>query len=502
MISELLDQVVRRQTGQLALVDGDQRITYGELAERVRAARDWLRETLDPKPGDAIAVSLDNSWQFIASFFAVAELGCVLAPCNPQWRVPELRAYAARVRFRGAIIEPRFSGEWNQILEAMPANSLLTADGIPSSAPMFSSSAPVDGTEDAPAFFLSTSGSTGTPRLVPRSHRNLRATAENVCSTLEIVPGRRFLSVVPFFSSNGFHNGMLVPLLSGATVVMMRHFSPAACAELANREQADTLFGSPFVYGYLVDSISDPVSLSSLRYCYSGGARLPANVADRWRQRFGVTIRQSYGMSETGLITAERTAESRDSSVGACIGQPVRNVELIILGPGGESLGLDEIGELAVRSGSLMAGYFGEPELNRTRFHNGFFRTGDLGCFDSTGRVHLTGRMGRGINIAGTKIDPVEIERVVEMLPNVASCHVDAVPNGRGGEVVRARVVPLEGRPVTRRDVIEQCRQQLAEYKLPRVIEFLETSPLNLAGKILRDRAPSSSPPAEKGGSS
>jgi len=499
MISDLLNEVVRRQPGQLALVDGSERITFGELSERVQAARDWLRETLDPKPGDAIAVSLDNSWQFVACFFAVSEMGCVLAPCNPQWRAAELRAYAGRLRFRGAIVEPRFSGEWNQILDAVPANSLLTADLTPASAPAngSSSSHSVDRTtEDAPAFYLSTSGSTGTPRLVPRSHRNLRATAENVGSTLEVGPGRRFLSVVPFFSSNGFHNGLLMPLLRGATVVMMRQFTPAGCAELTHREQADTLFGSPFVYGYLVDSIGDPALLSSLQYCYSGGARLPSNVADRWRERFGVPIRQSYGMSESGLITAERNAETRESSVGACIGQPVRNVEVIILGPGGESLPLDEIGELAVRSASLMSGYFGEPELNRSRFHNGFFRTGDLGCFDSTGRIHLTGRMGRGINIAGTKIDPVEIERVVEMLPNVASCHVDAVPNGRGGEVVRARVVPLEGRIVTRRDVIEQCRQQLAEYKLPRVIEFLETSPANLAGKILRHRAPDSSTPS------
>ncbi len=315
MISHLLNDVVRRQPGQLALVDGKERITFGELSERVQAARDWLRETLDPKPGDAIAVSLDNSWQFVATFFAVAEIGCVLAPCNPQWRAAELRAYAARVRFRGALIEPRFSAEWNQILDAMPANSLLTADLTPASAPANGSSglSSVDATEDAPAFFLSTSGSTGTPRLVPRSHRNLRATAENVGSTLEVGPGRRFLSVVPFFSSNGFHNGLLMPLLRGATVLMMRQFTPAGCAELTHCEQADTLFGSPFVYGYLVDSIGDPALVSSLQYCYSGGARLPSNVAERWRERFGVPIRQSYGMSETGLIT--RRAHRADARI-------------------------------------------------------------------------------------------------------------------------------------------------------------------------------------------
>jgi acyl-CoA synthetase (AMP-forming)/AMP-acid ligase II len=133
-----------------------------------------------------------------------------------------------------------------------------------------------------------------------------------------------------------------------------------------------------------------------------------------------------------------------------------------------------------------MSGYFGEPELSRSLFHEGFFRTGDLGCIDSAGNLHLTGRLGRVLNIAGVKVDPVEVERVVETLPNVESCHVDAVPNGRGGDVIRARVVPRQGLPVTRRDVIEQCRRQLAEYKFPRIIEFLEATPITMAGKIRR----------------
>lgn len=142
-----------------------------------------------------------------------------------------------------------------------------------------------------------------------------------------------------------------------------------------------------------------------------------------------------------------------------------------------------------MRSEAVMAGYFGEPELSRSRFHNGFFRTGDFGYLDSAGALHLTGRLSLVMNIAGVKVDPVEVERTVEMLPNVASCHVDAVPNGIGGEVIRARISLREGLAVTRREVIEQCRRQLAEYKLPRVIEFLEPSPDSIAGKIPRHRA-------------
>ena len=149
-----------------------------------------------------------------------------------------------------------------------------------------------------------------------------------------------------------------------------------------------------------------------------------------------------------------------------------------------------------------MSGYFEEPELNRSLFHNGFFRTGDLGYLDSAGNLHLTGRLGRVMNIAGVKVDPVEVERAVEMLPSVESCHVDSVPNGSGGEIIRARVVPHEGLQVTRREVIEQCRQQLAEYKLPRIIEFLDAAPISIAGKVPRSSAAEAGSGADPAGSS
>jgi acyl-CoA synthetase (AMP-forming)/AMP-acid ligase II len=508
MISDCLRNVVRRHPLELAIVDGDQRITYAELIERVQAARECLRSALDPQPGDVLALSFDNSWQFVACFFAAAELGCVLMPCNPQWRAGELRTFAGRLGFRGAVIEPRFTSEWNQILDAIPKDRVLTGDRIPvrRDPDGMSALAPIDSvSEDAPVLYLSTSGSTSAPRLSVRSHRNLAATAENVAGSLGIGPGRRFLSVLPFHSSHGLHNNLMAPLLSGATLVMMRQFSPGACAELMHREQVDTLFGSPFVYGYLVDSVRDPALLSGLKYCFSGGARIPSSVVERWRDRFGLAIRQTYGMSESGMIAADRTDRTPASSVGACIGQPIRGVEVIVLSAEGSRLDPGEIGELAIRSASVMSGYFGEPELSRNLFHDGFFRTGDLGCFDSAGNLHLTGRKGRLMNIAGVKVDPVEVERVVETLPNVASCHVDAVPNGRGSEVIRARVVPREGLSVTRPEVIEQCRRELAEYKLPRIIEFLEATPTTIAGKIARpapDAGPEAVPSGEPASSS
>jgi long-chain acyl-CoA synthetase len=493
MLSESLRNAARQHPDRLAIVDGDQRITYGELLERVHAARKWLRNALDPKPGDVIAASLNNSWQFVACLFAVSELGCIFMPCNPQWRAAELRPLAQRLGFRGAVIEPGLGTEWNRIPDIIPVERLLRVDHAPVGSEGHCHDVEIadpPASENTTVVYLATSGSTGVPRLVPRTHRHLIANAENVSTTTDIRPGRKLLGVVPFHCSNGLNNNLMVPLVGGATLVVMANFSPGACAELVYREQIDTLFGSPFLYGSLLDAARAPELLSSLRLCFSAGGRIPAGIVERWRARFGVPIRQFYGMSEAGVLAVECSEPTVVSSSGVCIGRPAHGVEVAVLGIDGAKLAPGEIGELAVRSASVMSGYVGEPELSRRRFQDGYFRTGDLGYLDYTGSVYLTGRMGRVMNIAGVKVDPVEVERAVEMLAGVASCHVDTVSNGLGGEIIRARVVPREGFQVTRRQVIEQCRQQLAEYKFPRVIEFLQESPITIAGKIPRRSAP------------
>lgn len=486
MIPESLRSVVDRHGNRLAMVDGNQRIIYAEFFDRIQAVREWLRDALDPQPG-ILAASLDNSWQFAACFFAAAELGYILMPCNPQWRASELRPLAQRLGFRAAVVEPRLSAEWNQVLDLIPSGRLLNAENTPAgnSAPCASSLPPANaGGLDDPVLYLPTSGSMGRPRLVPRSHRNLIAIAENVARTLDVRPEWRFLGVIPFHYSNGFHNSMLVPLLNGATVVMMPKFNPRACAELVQREQVDTLFGSPFIYASLLDGVRDRATFVSLKRCFSAGGRLPTGLIERWQARFGVPIRQFYGMTEAGAIAIQCSEPPSEPSAGVCIGPPIHGVEVAVLGTDGKKLAPGEIGEITVRSAAVMAGYAGESDADRGLFQDGFFRTGDLGFMDSRGTLHLTGRIGRVMNIAGVKVDPVEVERAIESLAGVASCHVDAVPNGVGGEVIRARIVARESFQLTRRQIIEHCRQHLADYKFPRVIEFLEATPVTIAGKI------------------
>jgi len=487
MILEVFRKTANQHQGDLAIVDQGQRITYGDLLDRVNRTHGWLQNRLDVKPGEVIAASLGNSWQFVASFFAVSDLGGVFMPCNPQWRAEELRRVAGRSGFRGVITEPQFRAEWDCLGNVIKPESVLTVDAAASSseaAAALSPFPPQRRSEDDAAVYLPTSGSTGVPRLVPRTYRNLAVGARNVARALGIGPGRRFLSVIPFFHANGFHNCMLMPLLSGAALVLMRQFSPAACAELIHRERVDMLIGSPFLFSLLADSGVDPGCLSTLRCCFSAGARLPSPVHERWRNRFGLRVRQWYGMSETSVISIDLTEKESPNGAGTFVGAPIPGVAVRSLAPDGSDLDAGAVGELAVRSEAVMPGYVDEPQLNEQVFHDGFFRTGDLGYVDSSGNLYLTGRMRRVVNMSGVKVDPVEVEQAVEALSGVSECHVDAVPNGRDGKVIRARIVVRQGHQITRRDVIEQCRERLAEYKLPRVVEFVESLPTTITGKM------------------
>jgi len=485
MIVERFHAMVRRYPDEVALVDGEERLTYADLEQGITALAFYLKRTLDVRPGDVIAASLSNSWQFVESFFATVKLGASFFPCNPQWRAPELRALASRLRVRGAIVEKQSREEWDELADLVPSHRLLSLEERPRS--IEGSVEETTLSEDQPVVWLTTSGSTGTPRLVPRSARNLFTAAANVANALKIDVGRRFLGVGPFYHAYGFNNCLMLPLLSGARTVPVRQFVPATCIDLIDREKIDVLFGSPLVYDFLARNASDSTRLASLAVCLSGGARMAADIAERWNKRFGIPVRQYYGSTETGVIAIDRGSSLRaPDGQGTYVGTPIPGVEARCLAADGADAPAGSLGEIIVKSGAVMSGYLDEPEASAQAFYQGFYRTGDVGFIDGDGGLFLTGRIGRTINIGGVKVAPAEIERVIETIPVVSQCWVDGAPHPSAGETIRARIVLREGASISRAELLHQCRQQLAEYKLPRIIEFVEALPMSISGKLSR----------------
>ncbi|MBL8293187.1 MAG: acyl--CoA ligase [Bryobacterales bacterium] len=473
MVFDWLKRVAAEEPEAEALIDGALSLTRRDLVDRSAACGAFLSSQCHLAEGDVVAVSLPNCWQYPVSFFAIASAGAICMPFNPQWRAKEIGWFVRKLGIRLAIASDELRPAWE---EGAPGVRVLTAD-VAGMELAGSQLRPPAGS--LPALYLATSGSTGRPKVVPRTHENLLAGRRAVAAALGVQPGTRFLSVVPFHHANGFANGMFLPLASGGTMVTVRKALPSVLAETVRRHGIEIVNMSPILYSLLEDHGVEPAAFASVKVYLSSGAALPPALAHSWRERFGHPIRQLYGSSETGTICIEQAGPTTPGSVG----RPVPGVTVRVLDADGNPLPVESRGEIAVHGPAMMPGYVDEPELNATAFAGGYFRMGDLGRLTGAGELVLDGRSKRWINSGGIKIDPVEVENVIGSIPSVEHCKVVPGRDAHGLEVISALIALRPGAQLSRRDIVAHCRHNLAEYKIPRIIEVVETIPVDLAGK-------------------
>jgi len=285
---------------------------------------------------------------------------------------------------------------------------------------------------------------------------------------------------VPFYHSGGFINCLLMPLLSGATVVILQSFTPAAAEAALARERVQIMFGSPFIYSMLLESNASRASFASVQRAISGGAPMAQETVRRLEQQLGLRVRQIYGASEAGIIAFQPLDTPFQPGIA---GRPVASAVVHILDERGERLGPGCAGEVAVGGPSVAAGYLDEPDLNRQLFRDGFFHTGDLGRLDDSGNLILCGRSKTVLNLGGVKVDPAEIEHALMELLAVRDCVVKGVADSRQGEIVAATIVVRPGCELSRQAVVAHCRLRLAEFKIPRRIEFVDSIAVDVTGK-------------------
>jgi long-chain acyl-CoA synthetase len=419
---------------------------------------------------------------------AAAEIGAVTIPLNIHWKEKELQYYIHKCEITTVITHSGLLSQWGKIpsqekrvtfvlmdqLELPPQNANI--------APSHKSEQHVTKTTslNTEVLYLCTSGSTGRPKIIPKTHAHLIAGATNLGKALAVTSRDRFLSVAPFFHANGFENCMLLPILKGASIVLMRQFSPRKMLEILEKEEITILIGSPFIFSSLCDMADRPYQFSSIRFCLSAGAPLPIVVRKHFFDRFGVIIREHYGASETGPLSVQL-----EDSQGAnrSVGKPFDKVEVRITGEDGRELPPGKAGEILIRSNAMVGGYLNEPRLTKETFSGGYFRTGDLGMLDHSGNIHILGRKQMVINAAGNKIDPVEIKNVLLSFSQVKDAFVTGMTNKKGMEIVKAIVVAQPNCTVN--DIMKFCKDHLADYKIPRVIEFRDEIPINMMGKVI-----------------
>lgn len=463
----------------IAVIDGERVYRRMDLWRLVAALAQRL-ERLSLPANSRIAVLLPNSVQAIASVLAIARSGHSCLPLNVALKHVELAAIFGRCDVRAVFGDP-------SVAARLPAHvSLLPVDENPAGRdPGADEGIPPWPAADPGREFvcLSTSGSSGEPRLVARSARAVEANLRHVAAALEVTAADRFLAVVPFWHANGFSNCLLLPWWCGAGIVAMGRFVPRLALEKIRDQAVSVVIGSPFIFKALSQAAAAQPGashgLDGVRAWISSGAALPAGLDERLRGQ-GIAVRQLYGSSETGTLCLSGPERREPGSVG----RPVTGVELrIVDGQGGEAPP-GASGEIQVRSAALFEGYVGDASNGPPRTTDGFYRMGDLGCRNAADEVVVLGRSDAMINVSGVKVDPREVQAVLESLPGIAQALVHGVEDAAGLTLIRALLV-REGE-ISTEEVLRYSRRQLAEYKLPRVVEFVDSIPQDLMGKTAR----------------
>jgi long-chain acyl-CoA synthetase len=318
---------------------------------------------------------------------------------------------------------------------------------------------------DETAMLLYTSGTTGRPKGVPLTHRNLLSNACGLGNRLEVQSTDVVIAVLPMFHAFGLMGQMIMPLLVGAEVVQAR-FTPRRIIETMAQHQATVFVGVPSLYRILLRAKMPATPIQRLRLAISGGDALPSRVRDDFQQRFNKPLLEGYGLTETSpVITVNTPQEHRAGTVGRAL----PDVQVRIATEGGTAQP-GAVGEVQVRGPNVMSGYYCRPDENARAFtSDGWFRTGDLGYQDSDGYLTISGRLKELIVRDGEKIMPREVEEVLEQHPGVVEAAVIGEPDGARGEAVVAFVATAEA-PPTSEELRLFCRCRLAEFKVPRRI--------------------------------
>ncbi len=488
-IKDIFNSIVHKNPEQIAIVDEKISFTYHELYVKKKEFVQYLSKDLNIEGGERIAVFLPNSVGFVFSFFAIVEIGAIFMPLNIHLKDGELQYYVDKYHITSVITNSSLHPRWNLISHNLQDGRLVIIDelkineqyNIDAISEMDDCDVSGKMCSDTEALYLSTSGSTGTPKIVPRTHANMIAGAKNVAEALGVTRKDKFLSVVPFFHANGFANCMFLPLMKGATIVLMEQFSARKMLRTLREEGITIIIGSPFIFSTITEITEAVFSCSSVRLCLSTGASMLESIREDFYCKFGFKIKQLYGSSETGTISIQSGDLPEDEK---SLGKPIKTVDVKIINKDGKVLPSHESGEIIVRSPAMTKGYVGESQLNKDVFHDGYFRTGDIGMFDEKGRLYISGRKKRVINAAGVKIDPVEIENVLLSFHKIKEAFVVGVKNKRGMEIIKAILVAHPDCKVS--EVIGYCKHRLADYKIPRLIDFRDKIPKDIMGKVVQ----------------
>ncbi len=499
----------RRSGDAEAVVDGGRRIDFATLRTMVdEAARALVASGI--ARGDRIAVWAPNSLEWIVAALSVTTAGGVLVPVNTRFRGTEAGYVLARSRARALFTVrgfldtdyPALLAHADVELPTLEHTILLAGDPDATTTAwsdfVTSARAVTDAdledrvasiSPDDPSDVVFTSGTTGNPKGVVMTHAQTLRAYLDWCDWADLRPGDRYLIANPFFHIFGYKAGCLASLMRGATIVPVAVFDAGAVLELVERERISVLPGPPTLYQSLLGHPGSRTrDISSLRVAVTGAADIPVELIRRVREELPFErILTGYGLTEAGTVTGSQPDDDFEH-IATTVGVPWPGFEVRTVDQAGADTGAGEPGEVVVRGETVIRGYLDDPDATAAAIDDdGWLHTGDLGTFDADDHLRIVGRTKDMFIVGGFNAYPAEIENLLLRHPRVAQVAVIGVPDERLGEVGKAFVVLEGGPPIDPAAIIDWARDEMANYKVPRSVEFLGALPVNATGKVVKD---------------
>ncbi len=508
-MASIVTESARRFPQEAALIQDGKIWTYRDLKSQVLSFATYLKSR-GIVQGDRIALMCGNRPEFTISYFGILAAGATIVSLNNRLVADEVTYQLDHSTAVGAIGD----GESLPILlEAMsrletrhwilqaafdPTERIERSEHIPvlgevineqSSAPGFISTRP-----DDTAVVMYTSGTTGHPKGTELTHFNLwenaricseRVFARNEYDLCPLGPGHVAMAALPLFHSFGQTCVQNALLFNGGAITYLRRFDPMKMVRIIARDHVTVLNAVPTIFSALVHSKGlDPALLKTLQYGISGGAALPLDTRRAFKEKFGVTIQEGYGLTETSPVASVQR-QWLPCKTGS-IGRPITGVEMKIFDSNNQEVAPGVEGEVVIRGHNVMKGYLKNPEATAQAMRSGWFHSGDIGHMDLDGDFFIVDRKRDLIIRGGFNVYPREVEEVLYNHPDIIEASVIGIPDYHYGEEVKAVVALRNGTQTTAQQIITYCKAHVAAYKYPRIIEFVAELPKGSTGKILK----------------
>jgi long-chain acyl-CoA synthetase len=491
-LASLLDATSARAPDAVAITFEGRSFTFAEIANLAHRTAAMLIDA-EVGPGDRVALWLPNHPAFATAMYGAWRVGAVVVPLHAALTEPEARHILSDSGAKIVFCGPAQFEMVPALLEGVPTIEHAIPLDRPPDAPWADDAAidvppMAEVSADDLALIQYTAGTSGVPKGAMLTHGNLRANIDQMRQVpIAIGPEDVVLCVLPLFHIFGLNVVLNLAIEVGARIVLSERFDPVASMETVKDEIVTVVCGAPPVYvAWLAVPDAPADTFANLRVAVSGAAPLTKQTLSAFHERFGVTIWEGYGLTETSPALTS-------TSVGGvpkpgCVGRALPGVELRVVDEDGEDVeDVGDAGEIVVRGPNVFTGYWDKPKETAAALKDGWFYTGDVGMFDDDGNLYIVDRRRDLVIVSGFNVYPREIEDVLRRHPKVGDIAVVGVHDDVTGERVKAIVVPdPPGESVTKDELLEYCRKNLAPYKIPKDIEVTSDIPRNAAGKVLR----------------